>query len=334
MKSVLALLGATALAAAAAAQPIAYDRLGPFESTIEDQRWTDAGRKREVPLRIRVPDAPGARPLVIFSHGLGGSIDGGRKWGEQWASHGFVVIHVQHPGSDESVWKSSENPVKSIRAAASLEQFMARVRDVRFVLDELERRQRAGDAIARKVDLSRIGMSGHSFGAVTTQALAGQGFDARALRAAGERGFSDPRLKAFVAFSPSVRNEWLVDQFGAIGRPFFSITGTEDGLVGAGIGVPAELRLKVFEGMAPGHKFLLNLTGADHMIFNGGGRWRAPRGHDRASIDPARDEHHERLVRGTSTAFWLGTLADDGAALAWLQLGAAYVGSAGEFKLK
>lgn len=334
MKSAFVLLFTTALAAAAVAQPTPYELPGPYAARIVEQRWNDPGRNREISLRIRVPDAPGARPAIVFSHGLGGSVDGGRKWGEQWASHGFLVIHVQHPGSDESAWKSAANPARSMRAAASLEQFLERVRDVKFVLDELQRRQQANDAIALRVDAARIGMSGHSFGAVTTQALAGQAFDAAALKAADEKSLSDPRLKAFIAFSPSVRSERQVGQFAAIERPFFCITGTEDGEVGAGLGVAPELRVKPFEGLPPGDKFLLNLTGADHMIFNGGGRWRTVRASAPTPVDPARDEAHERLVRGTSTAFWRGTLADDGAALAWLRQAGAYVGAAGEFKSK
>ena len=70
-------------------------------------------RGRELPLRIRVPDAPGTRAAILFSHELGGSVDGGRTWGEHWASHGFVVIHLQHRGSDESVWREAESPARS-----------------------------------------------------------------------------------------------------------------------------------------------------------------------------------------------------------------------------
>ena len=42
-----------------------------------------------------------------------------------------------------------------------------------FVIDELARRQSGGGWIAR-ADMARIGMAGHSFGAVTVQYLAGQ----------------------------------------------------------------------------------------------------------------------------------------------------------------
>jgi dienelactone hydrolase len=318
---------AAALAFAAGlgfAREPAYEVPGQYKATSHDERWFDAHRNREVLLRLRLPDAPGSRPVVLFSHGLGGSIEGGRYWGEHWASHGFVVIHLQHPGSDERVWKGARRPGVSLRAAASAEQLLIRAKDVKFVLDELQRRADAGDATARLIDLRRIGLSGHSFGAVTTQAIAGQDYGS----AARGHELADARPRAFIAFSPSARNRSAAWQFASIDRPFFSVTGTDDGRVGLGLGVVPELRLLPFAAMPPGDKFLLNLDGADHMIFNGGPRLRGERG------DPRRDALHVRLIRATTTAFWLAYLADDADARSWLTSAWSYVGDAGEFRSK
>ena len=306
-----------------------YAASGPIQADVVDAAWTDAVRNRTLPLRVRLPDARGPRPVILFSHGLGGSVDGGRYWGEQWASHGFVVIHIQHPGSDEAVWKDAKRPARALRRAASAEQFVARVADVKFVLDELQRRQRAGDAFALRADLARIGMSGHSFGAVTTQTLAGQRFDVPRRLQAQADALADDRLRAFIAFSPSARTDDAVVQFKEITRPFFSVTGSADGTVGLGLGVPAYRRLLPYEGMPGPDKYLLNLDGADHMIFNGAPRRRSD------GADPVRDELHTTLTRATTTAFWLAYLTDDAAALAWLRSGAGTaVGSAGQFRTK
>jgi predicted dienelactone hydrolase len=43
---------------------------------------SDGTKNRVIPIRVRVPDGGGKTPLVIFSHGLGGSRDSGRVWGE------------------------------------------------------------------------------------------------------------------------------------------------------------------------------------------------------------------------------------------------------------
>lgn len=301
-----------------------YEAPGRFNVTVSDQVWRDATRGRDVPVRIRLPEGDGPVPLVLFSHGLGGSVEGGRLWGEHWASHGFAVIHLQHPGSDTSVWRGQEAPGEALRGAAGGAQLLARVQDVHFVLDELERRARAGDRAAARIDRQRIGVSGHSFGAVTTQAVAGQRLPAPPALSARTGPAEDPRPRAFLAFSPSARRD-AERQFGAIQRPFFSVTGTEDGYVAPGLGVPPAQRREPFDAMPPGDKYLLVLDGADHMIFNGGERRRG---------EGRRDAEHQRLVRATTLAYWRATLLDDADARAWLRGAAGYVGGAGEFRFK
>lgn len=309
---------------------------GPQQSSIADVEWTDMARTRTLPLRVRMPERASSTapaPLVLFSHGLGGSVEAGRFWAEHWASHGIAVIHLQHPGSDASAWQGADSRADAARAmksAVDLTQFLARVADVKFVLDELARRQQAGDRLAQRLDLARIGMSGHSFGAVTTQVLAGQQFPVGRRQAAQADALADDRLRAFIAFSPSARSDDAAPQFARIARPFFSVTGSEDGRVGLGLGVPPHQRLIPFEGMPGPEAYLLNLVGADHAIFSGQPRWR-----DAPATDPARDELHRRLVKATTLAFWRAQLTDDPAARAWLQ-GAAegWVGTAGRFARK
>ncbi|MCU0937713.1 MAG: hypothetical protein MUC86_00935 [Burkholderiaceae bacterium] len=315
--------------AARAADLAGYAATGPFRVDVSDTAWTDPDRQRNLPLRVRLPEAAGARPVVLFSHGLGGSVDGGRFWGEHWASHGFVVIHLQHPGSDTAVWQDATRPARELKQAASREQFNARILDVKFVLDELQRRQRAGDAFARRLDLTRVGMSGHSFGAVTTQALAGQHFDVPQRLRAQADALADDRPRAFIAFSPSARTDDAVSQFRSITRPFLSVTGTEDGMIGLGLGVPPRQRLLPFESMPGPDVYLLNLDGADHMIFNGTPRRRTD------GADPARDAQHVRLTQAITTAFWRAHLMEDPDARGWLRTNAEpAVRAAGQFRVK
>jgi len=328
-----AALAAGAPAVAHAERALSYDEPGTYPVQVVDVVWRDESRQRDLPLRIRLPDAPGLRPLVIFSHGLGGSIEGGRAWGKHWASYGLAVIHVQHPGSDQSLWQDSNNPARDLRHAADLAQFVARVADVKFILDELQRRQARGDPIASRVDLGRVGMSGHSFGAITTQALAGQTYKVARARQAAADMLREPRFAAFVAFSPSARKASDSQQFSAITHPFLSVTGSDDGKVGAGLGVPPELRRVPYSGMPPGDKYLLVLNGADHMIFNGGGRTEGRLARS-APPDPARDAQIERVTRATTTAFWLAYLADDAPARQWLGKVGSTIGEAGTFTSK
>ena len=70
-----------------------------------DEVWQDNQRQRGIPVRIRwpsdaLPKPAGGWPVVLFSHGLGGTRAGGEVWGQAWAAAGFVVVRLQHPGSD------------------------------------------------------------------------------------------------------------------------------------------------------------------------------------------------------------------------------------------
>jgi predicted dienelactone hydrolase len=309
--------------AAAAASP--YAAAGPFAAAVGDLRWTDASRGRPLPLRLRLPAGQAPLAVVLFSHGLGGALSAGQFWAEHWASHGLAVIHLQHPGSDQSVWQGAPRPAEALRQAASGEQLAARVADVKFVLDELARRRVStdpADAWVRRLDLERIGMSGHSFGAVTTQAIAGQAYGR------GGAPLADPRPRAFIAFSPSSRAA-DAQEFAGITRPFLALTGTADGAVAPGLGVAPGQRRAVFDALPPGNKMLVWLTGADHMIFSGSPR--IDRAASNTRPDPALDELHQRVVCAVSLAFWRAHLLDDAAARTWLQHeAAAFVGNSGE----
>ena len=65
----------------------------------------DTSRAREIPLLIYLPESAKSRPLILFSHGLGGSLLTAVYLGEQWAARGYNVVFMQHPGSDEDIVK-------------------------------------------------------------------------------------------------------------------------------------------------------------------------------------------------------------------------------------
>ena len=235
-----------------------------------DIDWKDSARERNLPLKIRVPDGDARVPLVIFSHGLGGSREGGKAWGEHWSANGYLVIHVQHPGSDESLWKGAGDgaPKQRLARGATPEQLLGRVDDVRFVIDELTRLQAKSDATAwaKRVDLSRIAMTGHSFGARTTMALAGERFPGPI------KSVADGRITAFIAFSPTVqgaKKSWP-ERYGAMNKPFLSVTGTLDGDV-MGTGSNPKNRAAVFDAQTEGDKYRVIFADGDHSVFNGGG---------------------------------------------------------------
>jgi predicted dienelactone hydrolase len=301
------LLGAArALAAASGYDPLAA--APGFQAEVADLRVHDLRRERELPVHVYLPASRSPAPVVLFSHGLGGSRLGNAYLGEHWAARGYAAVFLQHPGSDDSVWKDKPlgQRMDALRRAASFANFMLRVKDVPAVIDQLERwNQAPGHILAGRLDLARIGMSGHSFGAVTTQAVSGQRF------LGGGWSFTDRRIKAALAFSPSAPAVGAPGRaFGAVGIPWLLMTGTLDV---APIG-HADLasRLAVFPALPPGGKYELVLDGAEHSAFNE----RALPG----DTQPRNPNHH-RAVRALSAAFWDAWLRGDGAARAWLDGG-------------
>ena len=279
------------------ALPAAVHAAAPAQ--VCEARWTDSGRdNREVPVRIRMPAGSGKVPLVLFSHGLGGSLDSGTDWAEAWAQVGIAVITIQHPGSDRDI------RFGELMMAMSPEQLVARVGDVHFVLDELARRPREGACDLSRIDRRHVGMSGHSFGAVTTEAVAGERYSSKNLAP-----FADPRIGAAIAFSPSPRREGGdAEAFGGIAMPFLSVTGTADS-VPITPWLKPEDRQRPYRAMPPGGKYLLVLEGANHMEFNG-------QDTQRNGMKP--DPHVRAVTIAATTAFWRATLLNDAAAKRWL----------------
>ena len=74
---------------------------GPCGVEVITYDWLDAPRNRQVPVKLYYPKtSPGPCPVIVFSHGLGGSRDGYEYLGRHWAEQGQVAIHVTHPGSN------------------------------------------------------------------------------------------------------------------------------------------------------------------------------------------------------------------------------------------
>lgn len=278
-------------------------------------RFSDGARSRALPWLLRLPDAaafPAPWPVVLHSHGLGGSRDGGALWGSAWAQAGIAVLHLQHPGSDTETLRGG---LSALRSAANAEQLLARVRDVVFVLDELARRSAAGEPPWSRLRPSAVGLSGHSFGAVTTQAVAGQRF-------AGARSLDEPRLRAFAAFSPSPPRDGvsLQQAFGAISRPFLCLTGSnDDDPFHHFDGGPA--RAKVYEGLPAGKRALLWLDGADHMCFGGGRPASLPKREllARPAVAREREAAHQALAARITAQWWRWHLLGDETARAALE---------------
>jgi hypothetical protein len=296
---------------------------GPYKVLLKRGEFTDVNRNnddgsiRVVPYKIYYPAEHNLdqMPLLIWSHGFGGSVEGAGFLSRYIASYGYTVAHITHRGTDSSLWEGQPGHpwdiLKNIKVSriTTLNRFY----DIPFALDSLENWAQENPDIGRFIDFASIGMSGHSFGALSTQVAAGQMYadDKEHLQHTPE-----PRIKSGILYSPVPVADHLLERivdlgdtniYSTINIPLLHMTGTDDA---SPIGdQPYTHRLKVFEDTLYPEKYLLIKQGGDHMTYNG------TRG--KLQANPLR-ERHEEIIKATSLAFWEKTLKQNSKATEWL----------------
>jgi dienelactone hydrolase len=193
------------------------------------------------------PAQPVRRPVLLYSPGGADPRTVGTSVAQELASHGFVVVSVDHPGDASEVefpgttaYRSlpyritvfRDDPRKDPRIARTM--IDARIADLRFVLDELAALAsgRNPDAagrplpqhLGRALDLRRVGCYGHSAGGT---AVAQAMYDEPRIRAA-------VNLEGYLNYPPDSPHQhgelYPVARYG-VGRPLM-LLGT-DGFIGA-----------------------------------------------------------------------------------------------------
>lgn len=224
--------------------------------------WFDESRQRSVPVRLYWPEGAQKVPLVVFSHGIGGSRRGYSYLGEHFAANGMASLHLQHVGSDRSLWAG--NPVSLVgrlHDAAQEREALERVQDLRFALDQLL----AHGEFGARVDRRRIAAAGHSYGANTAMLAAGASVqrDGRTL------ALRDPRVRAAVLLSapPFYGEADPKAVLKSITLPTLHVTATEDVIRIPGYYSPASDRVAIFDAVGSPVKALAVFAGGSHSIF-------------------------------------------------------------------
>ncbi|MFK4507423.1 putative dienelactone hydrolase [Bradyrhizobium daqingense] len=256
-----AMLLAVAVTTAVTAHPVQAQSAPPAYTDFD---WVDPARARPVPTRLHWPAdvAPGSRvPLIVFSHGLGGSRRGYSYLGRYWSAHGVASLHVQHAGSDSSLWAG--NPlgvVDRLQRAAHESEALARALDMHFALDRM-----LSSPYGARIDRRRIVAAGHSYGANTALVAVG----ARVMRDGRWVEARDPRFTAAIVISapPFYGETDLASVLGKITVPNLHVTATNDVIQIPGYHSPTTDRLAVFNAIATPRKLLTVFEGGSHSIF-------------------------------------------------------------------
>lgn len=287
---------------------------GPYKVTeVSDMVLHDAQRNKDLHLRVFYPQASGRYPVIVFSHGAGGSQNCCEELTQHWASYGYVTIQPTHEDSAVQRRDTGEENVRFMQAVRdALKQpglWASRPRDVSFVLDSLGDLQKRVPGLAGEIDEQHIGVGGHSMGSFTAEAIAGALVD---LPTKPMASFADGRVKAVLCLSPQGPGQFGLTEasFHSLRMPYLGVTGSLDSL---GPLATAEWHKMPFELSPAGDKYHVDIEGANHMSFITA---RTP--------FPAKAQQADEILEYTNSAalaFWDAYLKNDANAKEYLQSG-------------
>ncbi|MEL6223637.1 MAG: alpha/beta hydrolase [Cyanobacteria bacterium J06627_8] len=148
---------------------------GAATPTVQTLLLQDEARDRTIAVDFYLPELepdvqnPQQLPIIVISNGLGARRTRFDELAIHLTSHGFAVAMLDHPGSDRQRLLEFNQGLHSENFDAT--EFVDRPLDVSFLLDELMRLNR--DTFGDRLDMSRVGIFGYSFGGTTALALAG-----------------------------------------------------------------------------------------------------------------------------------------------------------------
>jgi predicted dienelactone hydrolase len=229
---------------------------------------------------------PAKFPLILLSHGTGGSAQSMAWFATALASRGYIVAGVNHPG----------NNALEPYTAQGFSLWWLRAKDLSAVLDDML----ADDQFGPRIDRKRIGAAGFSLGGYTVIELAGgitsrKQFEegckttpvptsckappefadlidkakalatsdpayAKALTQDG-KSYRDPRVHAVFAMAPAVGPAVTAASLKAIAIPVAIVAGESDSVV------PVDANAKRYAAAIPHAALTIFPGGVDHYTF-------------------------------------------------------------------
>lgn len=272
---------------------------------IPDTSLHDGRRNKDLPISVNYPIYGGPYPVIIFSHGYGGSRAAYEPLAEYWTTFGYVVIRPSHAdaGKLRELFDSArfdttsggqggrggqrdrngrrggerstgESTTAATAAARSIEdiwekereaQWRDRAADISLVIDSLGDLETRFPELRGKIDHKKIGVAGHSYGAFTAMLVAGARTFSTPPLAMG-----DPRVTAAIAMSPqgvSATRGLTAESWRYVKIPMLYMTGSQD--MGVGTEEDPAWRKTAFTNSPAGDKYFVEIQGANHLSFTG-----------------------------------------------------------------
>ena len=275
---------------------------GPHQVGTTSFQWFDLERLRLVPTTVWYPAIPMGQPkatylviipgnaytnapqdasaapypVVLFSHGFRGTAVQSITFTEYLASHGYVVVAMDHTGNTLTDFFSDDEKVAEVA--------LERPYDVKFAFYKiLEFVTPGAELLSGMVDPERVGVCGHSFGGYTALVVAGGLVDVTGAQDACAAGspsdiFCDyvgywpggttvglsppiPGLKAAASFAPGGYSAFGEQGLDSVSVPALIFGGTLDDTC------PVEVEIDPIYEALPSPRGRVVITDASHMSY-------------------------------------------------------------------
>lgn len=223
-----------------------------------------------------------AAPVVVISHGLAEDRYTFAYLAQHLASYGFAVAVIEHPGIDKQRFQqyfaglaNSPEPMELINQPL----------DVKYLLDELQRRSQFDPILQGRLNLHSVGVIGHSLGGYTALTLAGAKINQEQLRydcspnnslnmsllvqcevpelSTANYSLQDNRIQAVLAINPLTSSIFGQSGLSQIQVPSMLIAATDD------VVTPASLeQIRPFTWLTTNKKYLVLMEKATHFSLS------------------------------------------------------------------
>lgn len=205
--------------------PFAPEKPGTAQVQVLEQTFNDNQRKRQIPANIYWSSiATYENPVILFTHGLGSVRTELKYLAEHLASHGYIIVAIEHPGSNMT---SVQRTIAGKTRLMQPQEFIDRPQDISFVLDQLTTLNQSNNSpLKGKLGTDNTLVVGYSFGGATALAIAGAELQLEKLKTRCQQNltelslgegvqciaqelphntyqFRDRRVKRVIAFNPS-----------------------------------------------------------------------------------------------------------------------------------
>lgn len=246
-------------------------------------------RNRSFPADIYLPQGISApAPVIVISHGLASDRNTFAYLAQHLATYGFAVAVPEHVSSSSNEIEHFLSGFSRPRDGPA--EFLNRSLDVKYLLDELERKSQSDPAWKGQMNLQQVGAIGQSWGGYTVLALAGAKLNFDLLRQEcnltersnpfnlsvllqcraaelppANYNLQDQRVKAVLAINPLGSILFGQQGLSQVQIPLMTIAGTNDIFA-----PPVAEQIRPFTWLTTPNKYLVLMSDGTHFSCLGG----------------------------------------------------------------